>query len=129
MRISDWSSDVCSSDLGLSIAPREGSPHHPYASGAELLAACDAAGLTISELAAFNEDAFRERPATNQALLAIAVAMHQSNSRGCRERETLPGFLKVPRRAQRLPRDLMEVLNPQDPRRTMACVSLKGVFE
>src|SRR3546814_9253686 len=100
MRISDWSSDVCSSDLGLSIAPREGSPHHPYASGAELLAACDAAGLTISELAAFNEDAFRERPATNQALLAIADAMHQSISRGCRARGTLPGFLKVPRRAQ-----------------------------
>src|SRR3546814_20618428 len=26
-------------ESGLSIAPREGSPHHPYASGAELLAA------------------------------------------------------------------------------------------
>src|SRR3546814_18884863 len=114
MRISDWSSDVCSSDLGLSIAPREGSPHHPYASGAELLAACDAAGLTISELAAFNEDAFRERPATNQALLEIAEAMHQSISRGFRERGTLPSFLKVPRRAQRLTRDPLEGNNPQD---------------
>src|SRR3546814_16555376 len=55
-------------ESGLSIATREGSPHHPYAGGAELIEACDAAGLTISDLAAFNADAFRERPATNPAL-------------------------------------------------------------
>src|SRR3546814_16676830 len=53
--------------------------------------------------------------------------MHQSISRGCRARGTLPGFLKVPRRAQRLHRDLMEVHNPQDPLRILDWVSLFAI--
>src|SRR3546814_3496179 len=53
--------------------------------------------------------------------------MHQSISRGCRARGTLPGFLKVPRRAQRPHRDLMEVHNPQDPLRILDWVSLFAI--
>src|SRR3546814_4676808 len=53
--------------------------------------------------------------------------MHQSISRGCRARGTLPGFLKVPRRAQRLHRDLMVVHNPQDPLRILDWVSLFAI--
>ena len=84
---------------------------HDFGSGAELLARCDAAGLTIAQLVLANEDAMRARSDTVAGLDRIAAAMDSCIERGLHQRGTLPGGLKVARRAP----DLWDSLqaNPQ----------------
>ncbi|TNE50522.1 MAG: L-serine ammonia-lyase [Sphingomonadales bacterium] len=84
---------------------------HNFGSAAELLASCEQTGLTISDLVLANEDAFRPRDETLAGLDTIADAMDQCIDRGLSQRGTLPGGLKVQRRAP----DLWDKLsaNPQ----------------
>ncbi|OYX57162.1 MAG: L-serine ammonia-lyase [Micrococcales bacterium 32-70-13] len=65
----------------------------------ELLRLCREHGLSIAELARANEAAVRGETATSAALRAIARAMNDCIDAGLANRGTLPGGLRVPRRA------------------------------
>jgi L-serine dehydratase len=81
---------------------------HPFHTAEELLEACRVNGLRISEVMLANEEAFRPRGETRQALLRIWDVMKASVARGCTTEGTLPGGLNVKRRAPDLYRRLLE---------------------
>jgi len=70
-----------------------------FGSADELLAICAREGLTIEEVILTNEDALRPRGETRDGLDRIWDAMAACIDRGLRTRGTLPGGLKVARRA------------------------------
>jgi L-serine dehydratase len=72
---------------------------YDFASAAGLLEACSAADLSIAELVLANEDAMRPRDKTLRGLDRIAEAMDACIDRGLKQTGTLPGGLKVKRRA------------------------------
>ncbi len=72
---------------------------YPFASAAELLAICAREGLAIHDVVMTNEDSHRARPATEAALDRIAEVMLDCIERGLTRTGTLPGGLKVRRRA------------------------------
>jgi L-serine dehydratase len=79
---------------------------YPFHSGADLLQACGASGLTIAEIALANERVFRPDQDIRPGLLEICAAMDASIERGCRTDGILPGGLKVRRRAKALKEEL-----------------------
>ena len=83
---------------------------HPFASGAQLLAACDASGLSIAELVRMNEEAVRPRETVNAYLDRIADTMFDCVDAGTSAAGILPGGLDVPRRARVLAGQLAERL-------------------
>jgi L-serine dehydratase len=87
------------------VADRTPLPH-PFGSGAELLARCQEAGLSISTLMLENEAAFRAPHEVSARLDAIWGAMQACIQRGCEREGILPGGLKVRRRAASLFRKL-----------------------
>ena len=92
-------SSLASSQTGVGIdvpAP------HPFASGAQLLAACDASGLSIADLVRTNEEAVRPRDTLNAYLDRIADTMFDCVDAGTSAAGILPGGLDVPRRARAL---------------------------
>ena len=100
-------SSLASSQTGVGIdvpAP------HPFASGAQLLAACDASGLSIAELVRSNEEAVRPRETVNAYLDRIADTMFDCVDAGTSAAGILPGGLDVPRRARALAGQLAERL-------------------
>jgi len=72
---------------------------HPFTTGAGLLDRCAAHDLSISALMFLNEAAFRPESDTRARLDAIWQAMQDCVKRGCAQGGTLPGGLKVRRRA------------------------------
>ena len=88
-------------------APAAAAPH-PYASGAELVARADAAGLSIAELMLANECALRPLAEVEAGLDAIWAAMDACVERGVRTEGVLPGGLKVKRRAKRVRDELRD---------------------
>ena len=99
---------------------------HPFASGAELLARAEAAGLTIAGLMLENECATASREAVAAGLDAIFEAMEACIDRGVRTGGVLPGGLDVPRRAQRIRESLRDRAERQvvDPLAAMDWVNL-----
>ena len=100
-------SSLASSQAGVGIdvpAP------HPFASGAQLLAACDASGLSIADLVRTNEEAVRPRETVNAYLDRIADTMFDCVDAGTSAAGILPGGLDVPRRARALAGQLAERL-------------------
>ena len=83
---------------------------HPFASGAQLLAACDASGLSIAELVRMNEEAVRPRETVNAYLDRIADTMFDCVDAGTSAAGILPGGLDVPRRARALAGQLAQRL-------------------
>jgi L-serine dehydratase len=81
---------------------------YPFHTAEELLAACRVNGLRISEVMLANEEAFRPREETRRALVRIWEVMKASVARGSTTEGTLPGGLKVKRRAPDLYRRLLE---------------------
>jgi L-serine dehydratase len=79
---------------------------HPFSTGAEMLAQCEQHGFSISALMMENEKAWRPEAEVRSRLLAIWEAMQECVRRGCREEGTLPGGMKVKRRAADLYRKL-----------------------
>ncbi|TAM08415.1 MAG: L-serine ammonia-lyase [Paraburkholderia sp.] len=79
---------------------------HPFCSGAELLAQCQAKGLSISQLMLENECAWRSEAETRSGLLHIWDVMQQCVRRGCEQEGIMPGGLHVRRRAAELYRKL-----------------------
>lgn len=84
---------------------------YPFGSAAELLETCRLKSKSIEQIMLANEDAMRPRAKTIAGIDAIAQAMEACIDRGLSQRGTLPGGLKVQRRAP----DLWEKLssNPQ----------------
>ncbi|MEO9137704.1 MAG: L-serine ammonia-lyase [Jatrophihabitans sp.] len=96
----------------------------PFLSGAELLAQCASSGLPISGVMLANEQAWRSAEEIYDGLLTIWAAMRQCVENGWAHEGTLPGGLKVPRRAPALYRRLCAETFATDPLRVMDWVDL-----
>ncbi|MBN8482077.1 MAG: L-serine ammonia-lyase [Xanthomonadales bacterium] len=72
---------------------------HPFHSGDDLLARCEASGLSIAGLMLENEKVWRPEAEVRANLLTIWEAMKGCVARGLRQPGVLPGGLKVQRRA------------------------------
>ncbi|MFT3776173.1 MAG: L-serine ammonia-lyase [Minicystis sp.] len=113
---------------GEATIVEQGTPDvpHPFRTAAELLQTCADHGLDISRLMLENEKALRPEAEIRAGLLRIWQVMQDCVRRGCRTEGTLPGGLKVQRRAPALHRKLMD--NPEaglrDPLTAMDWVSL-----
>jgi L-serine dehydratase len=79
---------------------------YDFRSGAELLELGECSGLSFAELVFANECALRPAEEVEAGLDAIAQAMADCIDRGCRVGGTLPGGLKVKRRAAALADEL-----------------------
>ncbi|MQA96534.1 MAG: L-serine ammonia-lyase [Streptosporangiales bacterium] len=101
---------------------------YPFASAEELMHRCRETGLPISGVMLANELAFGRTEAEVRAgLLGVWAAMSACIWRGCGTDGVLPGGLKVPRRAPRLLRGLLErraAGGAADPLETMDFVQL-----
>ncbi|AKT38802.1 L-serine ammonia-lyase [Chondromyces crocatus] len=81
---------------------------HPFHTGAQLLARCQASELSISQLMLANERVTRSDAEIRAGLDRIWQVMQTCVQRGCRTEGILPGGLKVHRRAPALYRKLMD---------------------
>ncbi|MHC8326672.1 L-serine ammonia-lyase [Pseudomonas sp. LB1P83] len=75
---------------------------YPFLTGRELLEQCRLNNLSISQLMAQNEMAWRSPEETRQGLLHIWQVMQDCVLAGCSSEGVLPGGLKVKRRAAQL---------------------------
>jgi L-serine dehydratase len=96
----------------------------PFLTGAELLERCRESGLPISGVMLANETAWRSETEVRDELLRIWTVMQQCVTNGCTHEGTLPGGLKVPRRAPELYRRLCSEPYSTDPLRVMDWVNL-----
>jgi L-serine dehydratase len=108
------------------IVPDTTAVMHPFKSAGQLLATCREKGLSISQLMLENEKAWRSEDETRRGLLRIWQVMQECVKRGCEKEGTLPGGLKVSRRAAELFRKLSSQpeANLRDPLTTMDWVNL-----
>jgi L-serine dehydratase len=97
---------------------------YPFRTGAELIAHCDRAGLPVSEIMLANETAWRPACQVRSDLLGIWAVMQDCVRHGCEREGTLPGGLKVPRRAPELYRRLAGEPLSTDPLQVMDWVNL-----
>jgi L-serine dehydratase len=97
---------------------------YPFLSGEELLARCHESGLPVSGVMLENEQAWRPESEVRERLLTIWQVMQQCVENGCAHEGTLPGGLKVPRRAPELYRRLCSEQYSTDPLRVMDWVDL-----
>lgn len=81
---------------------------HIFSNGGELLARCRETGLSISALMLANEEAWRPAAETRAALLRIWKVMEDCVRRGCQKEGSIPGSLRVQRRAPALYRKLVD---------------------
>ena len=88
------------------IQPDETKLPHPFTSGEELLALCEKTGLSIAQLMMENEKAWRSEADIRAGLLRIWQVMQDCVKHGCEAEGTLPGGMKVRRRAKELHRSL-----------------------
>jgi L-serine dehydratase len=75
---------------------------YPFRTGEELLALCEKTGLSIAQLMMENEKAWRSETDVRAGLLRIWQVMQDCVRRGCEAQGTLPGGMKVRRRARDL---------------------------
>ena len=97
---------------------------YPFATGSQLLAQCTEHGLSISDVMLANELSWRTADEVRSGLLHIWEVMQQCVATGCATEGTLPGGLKVPRRAPELYRRLCSENFSMDPLRVMDWVDL-----
>jgi len=96
----------------------------PFHTGDELLARCAARGLSIAQVMRANERHWRDEEATDAGLLEIWRVMQRCVERGLRSEGTLPGGLKVRRRAAEWHRKLAAASGPSDPLAVLDWVNL-----
>jgi L-serine dehydratase len=96
----------------------------PFHTGAELLAQCRAHGLSIASVMRANERHWREDDAIDDGLLEIWNVMQGCVARGLEAEGTLPGGLKVRRRAAEWHRKLLAPSGPGDPLAVLDWVNL-----
>jgi len=100
---------------------------YPFASAAELLRRCTESGLPISGVMLANEVSRRPADQVRARLLHIWAVMRQCTEAGCGRPGTLPGGLKVPRRAPELHRQLLADPDRADPLHVMDWVNLFAI--
>jgi iron-sulfur-dependent L-serine dehydratase single chain form len=105
------------------IKPDDRSLPHPFASGAELLELTERTGQPISGLMLVNETAWRPRAQTRAGLLERWRVMEECVRRGCATAGTLPGGLRVGRRAPAVHAQLTEA-GQSDPLHAMDWLTL-----
>jgi L-serine dehydratase len=97
---------------------------YPFASAAELLAACGRTGLPVSGIMLANELVRRDKAEVESGLLQIWSVMQECVDRGCSVGGVLPGGLKVRRRAKTLREKLEQAGDTSDPLYAMEWVTL-----
>lgn len=97
---------------------------HPFRTAAQLLDVSRGTGLPISGVMLANEAAWRPEAETRDRLLQIWSVMRRCVERGCTRQGTLPGGLKVRRRAATLAAALRDRSDESDPLRAMEWVTL-----
>ena len=80
-------------------------PYH-FSTGDQLLALCRRQGMSISELMMANEKTWRTEDEIRERILHIWSVMQQCVERGAQQEGTLPGGMKVQRRAAGMYRSL-----------------------
>jgi len=106
------------------IVPDDSVLPYPFRTGDALLALTEATGLSISALMLENEKSWRPEAEVRERLLHIWAVMQQSIERGSSIEGTLPGGLKVRRRAADLKRQLLAQDREHDPLRAIEWVTL-----
>ncbi len=96
----------------------------PFHTGDELLAQCAARGRSIAQVMRANERHWRDDDAIDAGLLEIWGVMQRCVERGLRSEGTLPGGLKVRRRAAEWHRKLAAASGPSDPLAVLDWVNL-----
>ena len=96
----------------------------PFHTGDELLAQCAARGRSIAQVMRANERNWRDDDAIDAGLLEIWGVMQRCVERGLRSEGTLPGGLKVRRRAAEWHRKLAAASGPSDPLAVLDWVNL-----
>lgn len=81
---------------------------YPFDSASEMLLMAENSGLSIAEMKRINEETKMERAAFNAALDEICSAMSDCIDRGLAQEGELPGGLRIPRRAKKLYKELLE---------------------
>ncbi|MFC4947884.1 L-serine ammonia-lyase [Pseudonocardia sp. GCM10023141] len=97
---------------------------YPFSSGDELLKLTSDTGLSISELMLANELSWRTEEEIRSGLLHIWQVMQECVERGTHTPGTLPGGLKVRRRAATLREKLESDADESDPLRAMEWVTM-----
>jgi L-serine dehydratase len=106
------------------IKPDETPLLYPFTTGAQLLAQCAATGLPVSGVMLANETAWRPAEEVHSGLMSIWAVMQQCVQNGWSHEGTLPGGLKVRRRAPELYQRLCGEHFSSDPLRVMDWVNL-----
>ena len=106
------------------IKPDDTPVRYPFTTGDQLLAMCAESGLPISGVMLANELSWRTEAEVRAGLLEIWEVMQQCVRNGYANEGTLPGGLKVPRRAPELYRRLCGEQYSTDPLRVMDWVDL-----
>jgi L-serine dehydratase len=97
---------------------------YPFRTGDELLAHCRHTGLAVSEIMLANETAWRPESEVRSGLRHIWDVMQECVRRGYTQDGTLPGGLKVRRRAREMYEHLSSDPFSTDPLRVMDWVNL-----
>lgn len=97
---------------------------HPFSTGAELLALTERTGLPVSSIMLANEVARCREDEVRSRLLHIWQVMRECVAQGCAASGTLPGGLKVRRRAGALRATLTQRDDRRDPLRAMEWVTM-----
>jgi L-serine dehydratase len=98
---------------------------YPFTTGDQLLAQTEASGLPISQVMLANELSWRSEDEIRDGLLRIWAVMQESVTAGCTTTGTLPGGMKVPRRAAALLKQLEAGADSDtDPMRAIDWVNL-----
>jgi L-serine dehydratase len=97
---------------------------HRFSTGSELLAQCAETGLPISGIMLANEQAWRSEDDVRAGLLRIWAVMQECVRNGCATEGTLPGGLKVRRRAPGMYQQLTAEHDGADPLAVMDWVDL-----
>lgn len=91
-------------DAGVRLNGTQGAGEvpYPFRSGVDLLRVCGESGLSIAQIMLANESTWRPAHMVSEQLLIIRDVMAAAIARGCSIDGTLPGPLKVRRRASEL---------------------------
>src|SRR5579875_2894116 len=96
----------------------------PFSTGAEMLEICEHEQCSVSELMMRNELSWRSEDQVRDGMLHLWSVMRDCVQAGIAHEGTLPGGLRVPRRAPQLHRELTKGALRDDPLRVMDWVNL-----
>jgi L-serine dehydratase len=111
-------------DGNSSIVEDETPVTHPFRTGDQLLSLCADTGKSIAQIMLENEMAWRSKAQVRTDLLHIWAVMQECVVNGTSTEGTLPGGLRVRRRAPDMARQLAHEWGGQDPLRGMDWIAL-----